>query len=44
MSWMLASKGKKVLMVDADPQCNLTELVLGQMNSVIFMREIQNKT
>lgn len=29
LAWMLASKGKRVLMVDADPQCNLTGLVLG---------------
>jgi cellulose biosynthesis protein BcsQ len=26
---MLASKGKRVVLVDADPQCNLTGLVLG---------------
>ena len=24
LGWMLASKGKKVILVDADPQCNLT--------------------
>ena len=29
LGWMLASKGKKVIMVDTDPQCNLTGLVLG---------------
>ncbi|WP_394831690.1 AAA family ATPase [Pendulispora rubella] len=29
LAWMLARKGKRVLMVDADPQCNLTGLVLG---------------
>lgn len=29
LGWMLASKGKRVIMVDADPQCNLTGLVLG---------------
>jgi len=29
LGWMLASKGKKVLLVDADPQCNLTGLILG---------------
>jgi cellulose biosynthesis protein BcsQ len=27
---MLALKGKRVIMVDADPQCNLTGLVLGE--------------
>jgi len=29
LGWMLASKGYKVVLVDADPQCNLTGLVLG---------------
>ena len=29
LGWMLASLGKKVLIVDADPQCNLTGLTLG---------------
>jgi cellulose biosynthesis protein BcsQ len=29
IGWMLAKKGKKVVMVDADPQCNLTGMVLG---------------
>ncbi len=29
LGWMLASKGKKVILADTDPQCNLTELVLG---------------
>lgn len=29
LGWMLASKGKRVIMVDADPQCNLTGMVLG---------------
>jgi cellulose biosynthesis protein BcsQ len=33
LGWMLASKGKKVIMVDADPQCNLTGLVLGYKGS-----------
>ena len=28
LGWMLAAKGKKVLLVDTDPQCNLTGLVL----------------
>ncbi|MDR0889794.1 MAG: ParA family protein [Oscillospiraceae bacterium] len=31
LAWMLsANKGKKVLMVDCDPQCNLTGLMLGE--------------
>jgi cellulose biosynthesis protein BcsQ len=30
LGWMLASKGKRVILVDADPQCNLTGLALGE--------------
>lgn len=29
LGWMLASKGHKVVIVDCDPQCNLTGMVLG---------------
>jgi cellulose biosynthesis protein BcsQ len=29
LGWMLASKGHRVILVDADPQCNLTGMVLG---------------
>ncbi len=29
LGWMIASKNKKVLLVDCDPQCNLTGMVLG---------------
>ena len=29
LGWMLAEKGKTVMLVDADPQCNLTGMVLG---------------
>ena len=29
LGWALADKGKRVLIVDADPQCNLTGTVLG---------------
>lgn len=29
LGWMLASKGKTVILVDADPQCHLTEMFLG---------------
>ena len=28
LGWKLASRGKKVLLVDADPQCNLTGMIL----------------
>ena len=30
LAWMLAQQNKKVLMVDADSQCNLTALVMGE--------------
>lgn len=29
VGWMLAEQGKRVLLVDGDPQCNLTSLILG---------------
>ena len=29
LGWMLATKGHSVVLVDADPQCNLTGMVLG---------------
>ena len=29
VGWKLAEKGKKVILVDADPQCNLTGMALG---------------
>lgn len=28
LGWMLAERGKRVIMVDADPQCNLTGMVI----------------
>ena len=30
LGWMLASKGKRVILVDGDPQCNLTGMALGE--------------
>ncbi len=33
LGWILAEQGKKVIIVDADPQCNLTGLVLGYQRS-----------
>lgn len=32
LGWMLASKGKRVILVDTDPQCNLSGMVLGFSN------------
>lgn len=32
VAWKLAQNGRKVLLVDGDPQCNLTGLVLGAEN------------
>lgn len=32
LGWMLARKGRRVLLVDGDPQCNLTGMVLGLEN------------
>src|SRR4051812_47979342 len=29
LGWMLARQNKRVLLVDCDPQCNLTGMVLG---------------
>lgn len=29
LGWMLARQGRRVLLVDCDPQCNLTGMVLG---------------
>ncbi len=29
LGWMIASKKKRVILVDCDPQCNLTGMVLG---------------
>lgn len=31
LGWMLASKGKRVILVDTDPQCNLTATALGEV-------------
>lgn len=43
LGWMLAEKGHKTLIVDADPQCNLTALVL-DYNSVEDIEEFYTKT
>ena len=36
LGWMLAKKGKRVIIVDCDPQCNLTGMVLGFKKSDEF--------
>ena len=41
LGWMLASRGKRVLLVDADPQCNLTGLILGYRGEDEFERFYQ---
>ena len=42
LGWMLASKGKRVVLVDADPQCNLSGLVLGYSGPNGFEEFYQN--
>lgn len=36
LGWMIANKGYKVIIVDCDPQCNLTGMVLGFKQSEEF--------
>lgn len=36
IGWMLADKGKTVVLVDCDPQCNLTGLVLDYRNDLSY--------
>ena len=42
LGWMLATKGKRVLLIDADPQCNLTGMFLG-FKGIEDIEEIYNK-
>jgi len=42
LGWKLASMGKRVLLIDADPQCNLSGLVIGNGNSERFDTYYQN--
>ena len=44
LGWMLASKGKKVILVDADPQCNLTGIVLGYTGITEFEQFYEKET
>lgn len=42
LGWMLASKGKRVILVDTDPQCNLTGMVLG-FSTLMQLEEVYSK-
>ena len=47
LGWMLANKGKRVLIADCDPQCNLTGMVLGfkgteDFESIYNSEEVRN--
>jgi cellulose biosynthesis protein BcsQ len=42
LAHLLVTQGKKVLLVDADPQCNLTELCLGKL--LAELDEVAEKT
>lgn len=47
LGWMLGNKGKKVIIIDCDPQCNLTGMVLGfkgpkEFNSIYKTKGIRN--
>jgi cellulose biosynthesis protein BcsQ len=44
LGWMLASKGKTVILVDTDPQCNLTGMVLGYTGLTDFEAFYDRKT
>lgn len=39
LGWMLAEQGKRVLLVDADPQCNLTALILNDNYEQYYLEE-----
>lgn len=42
LGWMLAEKGKKVLLADFDPQCNLTGMILDFRGADELMKLYQN--
>jgi cellulose biosynthesis protein BcsQ len=42
LGWMLARKGKRVILVDADPQCNLTGFVLNEEQFENFYKDTNN--
>ncbi|GLO24203.1 ParA family protein [Pseudomonas putida] len=39
IGWMLAEQGHRVLLVDADPQCNLSSLILGDNFDAYYLDE-----
>lgn len=39
VGWMLADKGHNVLLVDADPQCNLSSLILGDDFDAYYLED-----
>ena len=39
VGWMLAEQGHRVLLVDADPQCNLSSLILGDDFDAYYLDE-----
>jgi cellulose biosynthesis protein BcsQ len=43
IGWMLAEQGYNVLLVDSDPQCNLTGLVLDYGNELTYKFESDNR-
>ena len=44
LGWMLAHKGKRVMIVDCDPQCNLTGMVLGFRDTEAFAAIYESKS
>lgn len=39
LGWMLADQGHQVLLVDADPQCNLSSLILGDNFDAYYLND-----
>lgn len=44
IAWMIALQGKRVLLVDCDPQCNLSALILGDYFDDYYMAEGTKKS
>lgn len=42
LGWMLAELGKRVMLVDCDPQCNLTGTILGEFDGESYPFESDN--